>query len=77
MALKELVPGIGCLSRSQVYARHQLYKGRKTGIAPAEPETARTKVVQVGDKKNGATRLFPTSKAPHFYPAEDVRKPKY
>jgi large subunit ribosomal protein L6e len=76
MARKELVPGIGRLSRSQVYARRQLYKGRKTGTAPAKPETAPTKEVQVGGKKNGGKRLVPTSKAPRFYPAEDVRKPK-
>jgi large subunit ribosomal protein L6e len=76
MARKELVPGIGRLSRSQVYARRQLYKGRKTGTAPAKPETAQTKVVQIGTGKNSATRLVPTSKAPRFYPAEDVRKPK-
>jgi len=72
MARKELVPGIGRFSRSQVYARRQLYKGRKTGAAPAKPEAPPTKEVQV---KSG-TRLVPTSKAPRFYPAEDVRKPK-
>lgn len=76
MARKELVPGIGRLSRSQAYARRQLYKGRKTGTAPAKPETAPTKEVQVKGSKNGGTRLVPTSKAPRFYPAEDVRKPK-
>jgi large subunit ribosomal protein L6e len=72
MARKQLVPGIGRLSRSQAYARRQLYKGRKTGTAPAKPEIAPTKEVQV---KSG-TRLVPTSKAPRFYPAEDVRQPK-
>lgn len=76
MARKELVPGIGRLSRSQVYARRQLYKGRKTGTAAAKPETAPTKEVQVKGSKNGESRLVPTSKAPRFYPAEDVRKPK-
>jgi large subunit ribosomal protein L6e len=76
MARKELAPGIGRLSRSQVYARRQLYKGRKTGTAPAKPETAPTKEVQVKGSKNGGSRLVPTSKAPRFYPAEDVRKPK-
>jgi hypothetical protein len=76
MARKELVPGIGRLSRSQAYARRQLYKGRKTGTAPAKPETGPTKEVQVKGSKNGGTRLVPTSKAPRFYPAEDVRQPK-
>jgi Ribosomal protein L6e/Ribosomal protein L6, N-terminal domain len=76
MARKELVPGIGRLSRSQVYARRQLYKGRKTGTAPVKSEMAPTKEVQVGGEKNGGKRLVPTSKAPRFYPAEDVRKPK-
>ncbi|KAF8505656.1 ribosomal protein L6e-domain-containing protein [Russula emetica] len=76
MARKELVPGIGRLSRSQVYARRQLYKGRKTGTAPAKPEAAPSKEVQVKGGKNGGSRLVPTSKAPRFYPAEDVRKPK-
>jgi len=76
MARKQLVPGIGRLSRSQAYARRQLYKGRKTGTAPAKPETAPTKEVQVKGGQNGGTRLVPTSKAPRFYPAEDVRMPK-
>lgn len=76
MARKELVPGIGRLSRSQTYARRQLYKGRKTGTPAAKPEIAPTKEVEVGGGKNGSTRLVPTSKAPRFYPAEDVRKPK-
>jgi large subunit ribosomal protein L6e len=76
MARKQLVPGVGRLSRSQAYARRQLYKGRKTGTAPAKPETAPSKEVQVKGSNNGETRLIPASKAPRFYPAEDARKPK-
>ncbi|PCH41094.1 hypothetical protein WOLCODRAFT_24486 [Wolfiporia cocos MD-104 SS10] len=73
---KELVPGVGRLSRSQVFARRGLYKGLKKSDAPIAAEVATTKEVQVGGEKNGGKRLVPTSKAPRFYPAEDVRKPK-
>ena len=76
MARKELVLGVGRLSRSHLYARRQRNKGRGTGTVAAKPEIAPTKEVQVGGKNNGGTRLVPTSKAPRFYPAEDVRKPK-
>ncbi|THH07078.1 hypothetical protein EW146_g9428 [Bondarzewia mesenterica] len=73
---KEIVPGVGRLSRSQVFARRALYKGQKKTDKPAPAEAAPTKEVQVGGEKNGSTRLVPTSKAPRFYPAEDVRLPK-
>ncbi|CCM03167.1 uncharacterized protein FIBRA_05289 [Fibroporia radiculosa] len=73
---KELVPGVGRLSRSQVFARRALYKGIKKTEKPAATEAATTKEVQVGGEKNSAKRLVPTSKAPRFYPAEDVRQPK-
>ncbi|KAI0320672.1 ribosomal protein L6e-domain-containing protein [Amylostereum chailletii] len=72
----ELAPGVGRFSRSQAFARRQLYKGQKKGTAPAAETPAPTKEVTVGGEKNGSTRTVPTAKAPRFYPAEDVRQPK-
>lgn len=73
---KELVPGIGRLSRSQVAARRGLYKGLKKSDKPAaEPPAPHTEKT-VGGDKNGGKRLVPTTKAPRYYPAEDVRQPK-
>ncbi|KZP32962.1 60S ribosomal protein L6 [Athelia psychrophila] len=73
---KEIAPGVGRLSRSQVSSRRGLFKGLKKSDKPAVEETAPHKEVTVGGEKNGSTRLVPTSKAPRFYPAEDVRQPK-
>ncbi|EMD40773.1 hypothetical protein CERSUDRAFT_111358 [Gelatoporia subvermispora B] len=73
---KELVPGIGRLSRSQVYARRGLFKGQKKSEKAAAAEVPATKEVQVGGEKNGNKRVVPTAKAPRFYPAEDVHQPK-
>ncbi|EKM59207.1 uncharacterized protein PHACADRAFT_249494 [Phanerochaete carnosa HHB-10118-sp] len=73
---KELVVGVGRLSRSQVFARRGLFKGQKKSEKPAAAEAAPTKEVQVGGANNGSTRLVPTQKAARFYPAEDVRRPK-
>jgi large subunit ribosomal protein L6e len=73
---KELVPGIGRLSRSQVASRRGLYKGFKKSEKPAPPVVSPYKEVEVGGENNGGQRLIPTSKAPRFYPAEDVRVPK-
>ncbi|KAJ6628719.1 60S ribosomal protein L6 [Mycena sp. CBHHK59/15] len=73
---KELVLGVGRLSRSQVAARRGLYKGLKTSTKPAAPETPATIEKSIGGDKNGGTRLIPATKAPRFYPAEDVRLPK-
>ncbi|KAF9008981.1 60S ribosomal protein L6 [Cyathus striatus] len=73
---KELVPGIGRLSRSQVYSRRGLYKGHKKFEKPAAQEPAPYVEKTVGGAKNGEKRLVPTAKAPRYYPAEDVRQPK-
>ncbi|KZT74336.1 hypothetical protein DAEQUDRAFT_660455 [Daedalea quercina L-15889] len=73
---KEIAPGVGRLSRSQVYARRGLYKGLKKSEKPAAAEAATTKEVSVGGEKNGGKRVVPVEKAPRFYPAEDVRQPK-
>ncbi|KAF5344122.1 hypothetical protein D9758_008848 [Tetrapyrgos nigripes] len=73
---KEIVPGIGRLSRSQVFAKRGLFKGPKKSDKPAVEPTPETVEKTVGGAKNGGKRLVPTSKAPRFYPAEDVRQPK-
>jgi len=73
---KTLSPHVGRLSRSQVSTKRGLFKGQKKSEKPAAPETPPTKEVHVGGEKNGSTRIIPTSKAPRYYPAEDVRKPK-
>ena len=73
---RQLAPSIGCFSRSQAAARRQLYKGpKKSEKAPAE-EFPSCKELKVGGEKNGGTRLVPNSKAPCFYPADNVLQPK-
>ncbi|KAJ4478220.1 60S ribosomal protein L6 [Lentinula aciculospora] len=73
---KELVPGVGRFSRSQVAAKRGLYKGLKKSEKPAVESTPETIEKTIGGEKNGGQRLVPTSKAPRFYSAEDVRQPK-
>ncbi|KAF5387707.1 hypothetical protein D9615_000490 [Tricholomella constricta] len=73
---KELVPGVGRLSRSQVAARRGLYKGLKKSDKPAVEAPAESVEKTVGGDKNGGKRLVPTTKATRYYPAEDVRQPK-
>jgi large subunit ribosomal protein L6e len=73
---KEIAPHVGRLSRSQVFAARGLYKGLKKTTKP-DTETPPGYVEKsIGGDKNGGKRLVPTTKAPRFYPAEDVRKPK-
>ncbi|KAF7292406.1 60S ribosomal protein [Mycena chlorophos] len=73
---KELAPGVGRLSRSQVFARRALWKGQKKTAAAAPAETPATVEKTIGGAKNGGKRTVPTSKASRFYPADDVRQPK-
>ncbi|TEB35656.1 60S ribosomal protein L6 [Coprinellus micaceus] len=73
---KEIAPGLGRLSRSQVFAKRGLFKGQKKTEKPAVESPAEVVEKTVGGEKNGGKRLVPTSKAPRFYPAEDVRVPK-
>ncbi|KAI5893474.1 60S ribosomal protein L6 [Schizophyllum commune H4-8] len=73
---KELVPGVGRLSRSQVFAKRGLFKGPKKSEKPAAEPTPEYVEKTVNGEKNGGKRLVPTQKAPRFYPAEDVRQPK-
>ncbi|KAG7096850.1 hypothetical protein E1B28_004258 [Marasmius oreades] len=72
----ELAPGVGRLSRSQVFAKRGLYKGLKKTENKAEEPAPETVEKTVGGERNGGKRLVPTNKAPRFYPAEDVRQPK-
>jgi len=71
-----LVPGINRYSRSKVYARKALYKRKLNPIAPTAKPEAVIKTVQLGGDNNGSTRQIPETKAPRFYPAEDVPKLK-
>ncbi|CAG8457937.1 9815_t:CDS:2 [Paraglomus occultum] len=72
-----LVPGIPRYSRSATYRKKALHKRKRTAIKPAEkPEVEKFKTVKIGGPKNGETRIIPLEKAPKYYPAEDVSKPK-
>jgi len=71
-----LVPGINRYSRSKVYAKKALYKRKKATIAPTAKPEAVIKIKKVRGDKNGSERQIPEAKAPRFYPAEDVPKPK-
>jgi len=73
---KELAPGIGSLSRSQLFAKRGLFKGQKKSEKPVVEEPAVILEKAVGGANNGGQRLVPVHKAPRYYPAEDVRQPK-
>jgi len=71
-----LVPGIHRLSRSQVYAKKALYRRKKVAQKAPVKAAPGVKAVEVKGDKNGGKRQVPVVKAPRFYPAEDVPKPK-
>src|ERR1041385_1765421 len=71
-----LVPGISRYSRSAVYAKKALYKRKKSTISKPETQVNTTKTVEIKGDKNGGKRVIPLEKAPRFYPAEDVPRPK-
>lgn len=72
----EVSPYVGKLSRSKVFSKKGLYKREhKAAPAAAEPAPA-TKTVKVGGKANGESRVVPTSRAPAYYPSEDVKAKK-
>lgn len=73
---KTIAPHVGHLSRSQVKAKRGLHKGKKTSTAPPKEEEKHHKEVQVGGANNGQTRLVPINKAPKYYPADDIKRPK-
>ncbi|KAJ3115462.1 hypothetical protein HDU96_000621 [Phlyctochytrium bullatum] len=75
MANTQLIPGVARLSRTQAYkARGQF--NRKKATPAAKDKGATTKVVKVGGAKNGGSRTVVSPRPAHFYPAEDVPKPK-
>lgn len=72
----DVSPHIGKLSRSALFSKKGLYKRTHAAPAPAAAAAPTTKTVTVGGAKNGSTRTVPVTKAPAFYPAEDVKKMK-
>jgi len=71
-----LAPHIERKSRTQKAHKRGSHKGVGKGIAAKKEEVPDHKQVQIGGEKNGGSRLVPTEKAPRYYPAEDVRRPK-
>ncbi|KAI9357047.1 60S ribosomal protein L6 [Zopfochytrium polystomum] len=70
-----LIPGVSKYSRSAAYRLKGRFNIKKAKTPPKAPKPT-TKVVPVGGAKNGNARVVPLVRAPKYYPAEDVRKPK-
>merc|ERR1711862_261170 len=68
---KELIAGVGSLSRSAVYKKRGLYKKKKATPAKKVVDTNAFVEKIVGGKK----RMIATTKAPKYYPADDVKTP--
>jgi large subunit ribosomal protein L6e len=71
-----LAPHIERKSRSQKAHKRGSHKGSKKGAPKAKEEVPDHKEVTVGGPNNGEKRLVPIQKAPKYYPAEDVKRPK-
>ncbi|CAG8500403.1 10958_t:CDS:2 [Diversispora eburnea] len=71
-----LVPGVPRYSRSVIYSKKALYKRKKVQVPKTETKVETTKTKPIGGEKNGKERLIPLEKAPRFYPAEDIPRPK-
>ncbi|KAK4693277.1 large subunit ribosomal protein L6e, partial [Phenoliferia sp. Uapishka_3] len=73
---QDVAPHVGKLSRSALFSKKGLYKRKHAAPAAAPAEAATTVTKTIGGKANGTTRVLPVTRAPAFYPSEDVRAPK-
>lgn len=72
----QLIPGVSQFSRTATYKKKALFKRKKVAIASKKAVPVTTKTVPVKGAKNNKTRTVETVKAPRFYPADDIHKPK-
>lgn len=71
-----LIPGVSSLSRTQAYKKKALFKRKMANIPKKVVSAEEFKTVKVGGAKNGGSRKVALVKAPRFYEADDVKKPK-